>query len=392
MAKDKSRVSPFIYPVLEQAGGGPLVTTLTDDAAYELVGPRVLYLNTGDENRTVTIPDAEANHNGDKWVVRATGSYGRVLSIEAESGTAIISITDGDEATIRNARGTYVVSVVQNTIGSNAEEGVAIAGGRLNSAIYDDDLITAAASDGAYVAFYLNCPIPGGTFKAGTRASILASVIVPDAAAGTETLQTKLTIGPRYDVWELVVDTAANAEAYGVDMLYPAAASVSFTSDASGTKAEIAAGLAAAWNADADCAAAATAVSDGVDTVTFTSITDQWLSIVEDENAGKFTLTQTVDSGEVTLVETTAVDQAEDDFQVLDFELNSIASPSATSELSGAGRWSTNAGGTVASSVAVLLPTDFDTSADLIVRAWALWEASAATTTARLAFLSVRSE
>ena len=392
MAKDKSRVSPFVYPVLEQAGGGPLVATLTDDVSYELVGPRVLYLDSGDANRTVTLPDAEYNHNGDKWVVRATGSSGRVLFIEDESGTSIVTISDRDEATVRNARGVYMASVVQGTIGSDTEEGAAIIGGRLNSAVYDDDFVTAATSDGAYVAFYLNCPIPGGTFTPGTRASILASIFVSDAAAGTETLQTKLTIGPRYDVWELVVDTNSNTEAYGVNMRFPTAASVSYTSDGSATKPEIADGLAAAWNADVDCAAAATAVSDGVDAVTFTSIQDQWLSIEEDENAAKVTLTQTVDSGDVALVETTAVDQAGDDFQALDFELNSIGAPSATSEISGVGSWMTNTGGTLANSVEILLPTDFDTSNDLIVRAWAKWSASAATTTARLAFLTVRSE
>ncbi len=100
------------------------------------------------------------------------------------------------------------------------------------------------------------------------------------------------------DTWELVIDTATDAEAYGVDMSAPAAADIGFTSGVGTTKALIAAGIAAAWNANATCAAAATAVADGVDTVTFTSLTQDTLTLAEDENGAKMTLTQVADTAE----------------------------------------------------------------------------------------------
>lgn len=392
MAKDQSRVSPFIYPVLEQAGGGPLATTLTGDVTYDQYGPRTLLLDPGTANRTVTIPDAVTAHNGDRYLIRNTGTAGYVIAIEDVSGSTLITIGVGEEVDIWNVRGTYKVSWKQGTIGSDSDVSYRASGGRINSALRDEDGIVAADADATYLPFLMNCPLPAGTLRAGTRLSMLASVFLEDAAAGTATLQTKLTIGPRYDVWQVVIAANSSAEAYGLNMLYPTAASVSYTSDASATKAEIADGLAAAWNADADCAAAATAVSDGVDTITITSITDAWLSIEEDENAAKMTTTLEVDSGEVTLIETTAVDQAEEDFQALDFEINSIQSPSATSELSGVGSWMTKTGSTLANDVVMLLPTDFDTASDMIIRAWCKFSAGDATTTARLAFLSVRGE
>jgi hypothetical protein len=392
LAKEKSRVSPFIYAVLEQAGGGPLVATLTGNVAYELVGPRVLVLDGGAASRTVTLPDAEANHNGDKWVVRNSGSGGFLLVIQDESANSIVTLANGDEATIRNARGVYAVSVVQGTTSGSETETTATVGGRITSSQYNDDIITAAQAANVYIPFYLNCPLPAGSVTGGTRLSMLASIIVDDAAAGTETLKAKLTIGPRYDVWQVVIDTATDEEAYGLDMLFPAAADAVYTSLVDTTVAAIADGLAAAWNADATCAAAATAVSDGVDTVTITSITDQWLKIAEDENAAKMTTTLEVDSGAVTLIETTAVDQAEDDFQALDFELNSPESPNATAELSGIGTWLTSTGGTLANGATVLLPTDFDTTSDLILRVWTKWSATAADTSSRMPFFTVRSE
>ena len=65
----------------------------------------------------------------------------------------------------------------------------------------------------------------------------------------------------------IVVDTAANDTAY---TYLCNGGTVTFTSDPSGTKLEIAAGLANAHNALAASASAAFAVSDGVDTVTIT--------------------------------------------------------------------------------------------------------------------------
>ena len=65
----------------------------------------------------------------------------------------------------------------------------------------------------------------------------------------------------------IVVDTAANLTEYVYSC---GGGTVTFTSDASGTKIEIAAGLAAAHNALAASGSVAFAVSDGVDTVTIT--------------------------------------------------------------------------------------------------------------------------
>ena len=66
----------------------------------------------------------------------------------------------------------------------------------------------------------------------------------------------------------IVVDTAANDTAYTYTCN---GGTVTFTSDASGTKIEIAAGLAAAHNALTLASSVAFAVSDGVDTVTITA-------------------------------------------------------------------------------------------------------------------------
>ena len=66
---------------------------------------------------------------------------------------------------------------------------------------------------------------------------------------------------------QTVVDTAANSTLYTVLI---AGISVTYTSDASATKVEIAAGLAAAANFDPAVGALLVAASDGVDTVTYT--------------------------------------------------------------------------------------------------------------------------
>ncbi len=101
---------------------------------------------------------------------------------------------------------------------------------------------------------------------------------------------------PIISEWTLVIDTATNGEQYGVNLVAPGTDSIVITADGSTSKIEIADAIAAAWNLDAGCAAAATAVSDGVDTVTFTAVdTTTTLLLEEDENAAKVTLTPTAD-------------------------------------------------------------------------------------------------
>lgn len=389
MAKINSRAAPFKYPVLLQAGGGPYVATLTDDMDVDNVGPRQLVLDPSDDDYDVTIPDAVVAHNGDQFEVRNSGTAGFGLTVKNATGTTLVTLANGELAFIRNASGTYTLYRVQGTTSGDSDDTDKTVGGRINDFTSSADTITAAASAAAYKDFPSSAVVAGGQLKAGSRLSILAPVYVSNAAAGTATLKTKLTIGPR-EVWTYVIATATGAEAYGVNLTSPGTDSIVITSAASTSKILIAAQIAAAWNADAGCSAVATAVSDGVDKVTFTSITDRYFSIAEDENAAKTTLTQTVSA--TTLVETTAVDQAADDFQALDFELNSNEVPSSASELVGIGTWTTKTGSTVASNVAMLLPTDLATDGDLIVRCWALWSAADATTTARLGFISARVE
>lgn len=74
--------------------------------------------------------------------------------------------------------------------------------------------------------------------------------------------------GGAQEVATVVVDTAANDTVYTFSS---SGASISYTSDSSATKVEIAAGLAAAHNENVTAASKAYAVSDGVDTVTITA-------------------------------------------------------------------------------------------------------------------------
>lgn len=91
-------------------------------------------------------------------------------------------------------------------------------------------------------------------------------------------------------VWTLVIDTASNSEAYSVTCK---GSTISYTSDGSATKAEIADGLAAAWNADAVARGLFVASSDGVDTITFTATAARRdITIAESANAAKMTLTE----------------------------------------------------------------------------------------------------
>ena len=95
-------------------------------------------------------------------------------------------------------------------------------------------------------------------------------------------------------VWTLVIDTASNSEVYGVNMTAPITGSANYTSDASATLDEIADGLADAWNDDPALRGYAEAVSDGVDTIVFTGVyPGVVVTIAEDENAAKTTLTET---------------------------------------------------------------------------------------------------
>ncbi len=387
----RNKAHPFLHNVLEQGGGGPYRGDIAGTYTVGKSGSdssRVLFLNATAAS-IVVLPDAEMDFNGDHFEIHAVGTAGTYITVKDTSLNTLATLADGDEAHIWNARGSYSTSVVQATVASDSDPTAKVVGGRRNAFTSTTDTITAAASAGGYIDFAGNVLIPGGTFKAGTRVSILASVLVSNAAAGTATLKTKLSIGPR-EVWTYRIDTATGAEAYGIDLRLPEAVDIGITSAASTSKILIAGQIADAWNADATASSYATAESDGVDTVTFTSITDRFIRLAEDENAAKTTLTQTVSA--TTLVESTAVDQAADDFQALDFEINSIEQPTATSELSGVGSWMTSTGGTLANGVVMLLPADFDTTEDLVIRAWGLWSASEATTTARLVFLSVRSE
>lgn len=97
-------------------------------------------------------------------------------------------------------------------------------------------------------------------------------------------------------VYTLVIDTASNSEAYSLDIL---GSTISYTSDGSATVAEIADGLAAAWQDDGIARGQFVASSDGVDTVTFTAVAPRVdVDIEENDNAAKMTLTETTAAAE----------------------------------------------------------------------------------------------
>lgn len=97
-------------------------------------------------------------------------------------------------------------------------------------------------------------------------------------------------------VYTLVIDTASNSEAYSLDIL---GSTISYTSDGSATKAEIADGIAAAWQADGIARGQFVASSDGVDTVTFTAVAPRVdVDITENANAAKMTLTNSTAAAE----------------------------------------------------------------------------------------------
>jgi hypothetical protein len=99
------------------------------------------------------------------------------------------------------------------------------------------------------------------------------------------------------EVWTLLIDAAVNSTEYGVDLTSPVTDDVSYTSDASATVAEIANGLAAAWNAAPIARGYAAAVSNGVDTIVFTgTFPGIVFAMAEDEAAASMTLTNTTDA------------------------------------------------------------------------------------------------
>ena len=92
--------------------------------------------------------------------------------------------------------------------------------------------------------------------------------------------------------YSLAISAATDGEAYGVSLTSPSSVAITYTAGASSTLASIAAGLAAAWNANATTAAACAA--DGTTTpgtVTFTNAaTRVSYALAEGANAGKMVL------------------------------------------------------------------------------------------------------
>ena len=99
------------------------------------------------------------------------------------------------------------------------------------------------------------------------------------------------------EIHTYVIDTATNDATYGIVMSAPSSRTVEFTADGSATKAEVCDGYADAWNADAVARGFATAVSDGVDTVTITGgFPGIEITLAEGSSAGLTTLTNTQDA------------------------------------------------------------------------------------------------
>lgn len=123
---------------------------------------------------------------------------------------------------------------------------------------------------------------------------VRAEIVETDGDIDAPPMELTVDFTDALAVYTWVVDTATNDAAYGLDLTDPhgTVVDVGITADASATKGEIADAMAAAWAAT-DAADWFTAVSDGVDTVTFTQVvdTEAGATIAEDESAALTTLT-----------------------------------------------------------------------------------------------------
>lgn len=110
---------------------------------------------------------------------------------------------------------------------------------------------------------------------------------------------------------------------------------------------------------------------------------------ISDAAAGTDTLTCNIRLGSTSLLATTAVDQAANDFQMLEFVLVGRAAPGAAAAVIGSGSSITSTGGTNVAKGAILQSTNFATSGALDITVQAKWSSNSATTTARLQMLNV---
>jgi type IV secretory pathway VirB6-like protein len=224
LASINSRSLPVIYPLLQQAGGGPYVATLTGNLTIDNLGPRVLVLNPGAAARTLAIPNPEPNHNGDYFEIRHTGTVGTDITVTDTTGNTLIVLSDGDIGAIWNARGVYsgyksagggAVSGTAFTTRVTTTDGVAsgtakVVGGRFNQFTAAADSITAATSNGSFVDFATTVTLPANTLASGSLLKLYAMVYVSDAAAGAETLSCKLTLGSTVLITTTAVNPAGN--------------------------------------------------------------------------------------------------------------------------------------------------------------------------------------
>jgi hypothetical protein len=105
--------------------------------------------------------------------------------------------------------------------------------------------------------------------------------------------------------------------------------------------------------------------------------------------AGTATLTINLRLGGTSVIATTAVDPAANDWQSIEFTFVSRAAPSAASAIVGVGRWNTSVAGTNVTKEAILQSTNFATNGALVIDSQAKWSAADATTTAQLEMLNV---
>jgi hypothetical protein len=105
--------------------------------------------------------------------------------------------------------------------------------------------------------------------------------------------------------------------------------------------------------------------------------------------AGTATLTINLRLGGTSLIATTAIDQAANDWQSIEFTLVGRAAPGAAAAVVGVGRWTTSTGGTNVTKEAILQSTNFATNGALTLDCQAKWSAADATTTCQLELLTV---
>lgn len=287
---------------------------------------------------------------------RAPGIFGSALTFGGATGTNLVNLTDN------------LASALDFTEGSNTY------------------LKFVTTDSGEYIA--VGKAIATGQGSIGFSAASGSNVL-----SVTDNLADALSVVEGANAY-LTVVTTDSAEAINVKKRMTVTDGV-----ASGTARRVG-GMASVGISAADTVTAATSNNAFVSFASTYSIPASTLGastivriralVVVNNASGTDTLTCNLLLGSTSLIATTAVDPgATTDLHILEYEITSRAAASATSSLTGSGRWITNTGGTIAHGTGLLAPTNFATNGALVISSQAKWSSNTASTSARLEQLNV---